>query len=76
MIYAINSGFQDLPNVLIPAFQLSQMSIMSNKRSRAQCITLKLVLLESVPLNWVKRCYFLLLSPNALSGGHFVEHTE
>ena len=56
--------------------QLSQMSIMSNTRSRAQYITLKLVSLESVPLNWVKRCYFLLLSPNALSGGHFVEHTE
>ena len=31
--------------------QLSQMSIMSNTRSRAQYITLKLVSLESVPLN-------------------------
>ena len=49
---------------------------MSNTRSRTQYITLKLVSLDSVPSNWVKRYNFLLLAPNALSGGHFVEHTE
>ena len=52
------------------------MSKMSDTRSRTQYITLKLVSLDSVPSNWVKRYNFLLLSPNALSGGHFVEHTE
>ena len=44
---------------------------MSNTRSRTQYITLKLVSLDSVPSNWIKRYNFLLLSPNALSGGHF-----
>ena len=43
-----------------PCIQLSQISVMSNTRSGAQYITLKLVSLESVPLNWVKRCYFWL----------------
>ena len=52
------------------------MSKMSNTRSKTQCITLKLVPLNSVPSNWVKRYNFLILSPNALAGGHFVEHTE
>ena len=69
MIYAINSDFQDLP-------QMCKMCQMSNTRSRIQCITLKLASLDSVPLHWVKRYNVLLLSPNALSGGHFVEHTE
>ena len=58
--------FSRLTKCVKPYIQLSQMSIMSNTRSRTQYITLKLVSLESVPLNWVKRCYFLLLSPNAL----------
>ena len=52
------------------------MSRMSNTRSRTQNITLKLTSLDSVPSNWVKRYNFLLLLPNALSEGHFVEHTE
>ena len=56
--------------------QLSQMSKMSNSRSRTQYNTLKLVHLDSVPLNWGKRYKFLLLSPNAFSWGHFVEYTE
>ena len=59
-----------------PCIQLSQMSRMSNTRSRTQNITLKLASLDSVPSNWVKRYNFLLLLPNALSEGHFVEHTE
>ena len=49
---------------------------MSNTRSRTQNITSKLVSLDSVPSNWAKRYNFLLLSPNALSGDHFVEHIE
>ena len=52
------------------------MSRMSNTRSRTQNITLKLASLDSVPSNWVKRYNFLPLLPNALSEGHFVEHTE
>ena len=56
--------------------QLSQMSKMSNSRSRTQYITLKLIPLDSVPSNWGKRLKFLLLSQNALSGGHFVEYSE
>ena len=56
--------------------QLSQISKMSNTRSRTQNIISKLVSLDSVPSNWAKRCNFLLLSPNALSGAHFVEPTE
>ena len=35
--------------------QLSQMSKMSNSRSRAQYITLKLIPLDSAPLNWGRR---------------------
>ena len=35
--------------------QLSQMSKMSNSRSRTQYITLKLIPLDSVPSNWDKR---------------------
>ena len=37
---------------------------------------MKLVSLDSVPSNWVKRYCLFGLSPNALSGAHFVEHTE
>ena len=59
-----------------PCIQLSQMSRMSNTRSRTQNITLKLASLDSVPSNWDKRYNFLPLLSNALSGGHFVEHTE
>ena len=59
-----------------PCIQLSQMSRMSNTRSRTQNITLKLASLDSVPSNWDKRYNFLLLLSNALSGGHFVEYTE
>ena len=75
MIYAINSGFQDL-KCIKPCLQLIQTSKMSNTRSRTHYITLKLVSLDSVPSNWVKRYNFLLLSPNALSGGHFLNPTE
>ena len=56
--------------------QLSQMSKMSFTRSRTKYITLKLVSLDSMPSNWVKRYNFLLLSQNVLSEAHFVEHTE
>ena len=59
-----------------PCIQLSQMSKISDTRSRTQYITLKLVSLDSVASNWIKSYNFLLLSPNVLSGGHFVEHTE
>ena len=52
------------------------MSKMSFIRSRTQYITLKLISLDSVPSKWVKRYSLLVLSPNALSGAHFVEHTE
>ena len=77
MIYAIKSSFQDLPQMRYkPSIQLSQISKMSDIMSRTQYITLKLVSLDSVPSNWVKRYNFLLLSPNTISGGHFVEHTE
>ena len=56
--------------------QLSQMSKMRNSRSRTQYITLKLIALDSVPLNWDKRQKFLLLTPKALLGGQFVEYAE
>ena len=77
MIYAIKYSFlKTCLKCVKPCIQVSQMSKMSDTRSRTQYITLKLVSLDSVPSNWVKRYNLLFLSPNSLSGGHFVEHTE
>ena len=72
MIYAIKFSFKTCLKCVKPCIQLSLISEMSDTRSRTQYITLKLVSFDSVPSNWVKRYNFLLLSPNALSGGHFV----
>ena len=76
MFYATYTGSQDLSQIFKHYIQLNQMSKMSNSRSRAQYITLKLIPLNSAPLNWGRRQKFLLLSSNVFFWGSFFEYGE